>query len=207
MSQEDFSDAAAEPAEELESEMMVSEEIVAEEPEVHAPPPPKPEPPAAKPPSRASRIFRKVMLYLIGILIMFMLGFIAAWYFQVIPARQAAEEAQNMVVEEIDQLEAQIAEDELHFHLLNALVDVYSAQVAIGQEDAAGVRAALAGTDDRLAMVEETLEDDSASAIAALRTQLETVIGMIDEDLGAANTGLERLASNLLAFERSMYGE
>jgi len=209
MSQEDFSDGAPEPVREFAGDDLTPPGMEVEEPEVMSPAPPKTEPSVAqqKAPSKASRLFRKVMLYLIAGLVFFSLGIVATWYVKVIPVQQEAETARTAVVEEIARLEAQIAEDDLHFHLLNSLVDVYSAQVAIGQEDAAGVRAALAGTDSRLEMVETALEDDSASAIAALRAQLERVIDAIDGDLESATSGLERLASNLLAFERSMYGE
>ncbi|MBN2554913.1 MAG: hypothetical protein JXA97_03150 [Anaerolineales bacterium] len=214
MSQEDLIDTSAQPGgDPLENTYdSAPQSAAAAESGMQAPEPgiaePKPEPVAPKPPSRMSRFFRKVMLYSIGVLCIFLVGYITAFYLQVIPARQSEGEARAAVSAEIEALQAEIAEGERHFHLMNALVDVYSAQVALVAEDSAGVRAALAGTDDRLQLVEETQEDDSANALAALRTQLSTVLASIDDnDLVAAGAGLERLASNLLALERSMFGE
>jgi len=214
MSQEDLIDTSAQPGgDPLENtNNTASQPAAADAPETRAPEPgvvaPKPEPAAPKPPSRVNRFFRKVMLYIIGVLCVFMVGYISAFYLQVIPARQSEAEARAAVSAEIETLQAEIAASERHFHLMNALVDVYSAQVALVAEDSAGVRAALAGTDDRLQMVEVAQGDDSANALAALRTQLSTVLASVDDsDLAGAGAGLERLASNLLALERSMFGE
>ena len=213
MSQEDLIDTSEQPGgDPLENTYNTASQPAAAEEPMLPPEPgiaaPKPEPAAPKPPSRVNRFFRKVMLYSIGVLSIFMVGYITAFYLQVIPARQSESEAQAAVSTEIEALEAEIAAGERHFHLMNALVNVYSAQVALVAEDSAGVRAALAGTDDRLQLVEEAQEDDSANALAALRTQLSTVLASIDDnDLAGAGAGLERLASNLLALERSMFDE
>lgn len=205
MSQEEFDGSSAQPISDMpEVEPVLEDAAAPVEPERQME---KEAPAKPKPPSKASRFFRKVMLYLIGILSVFLIGFIAAWYTQVVPQRQAEERVRAEVAAEIAALESELAENELRFHLMNALVDVYSARIALGAEDVAGVRVALAGTDDRLALVEEALADDSADAVAALRERLDEVLETVADDPAAADLILDRLATNLLTLERSMYGE
>jgi len=205
MSQEDFNGSSEQPISDTpEIEPLMDDVATPVEPvtPIH-----KEEPSKPKPPSKANRFFRKVMLYLIGILSVFLVGFITAWYFKVVPLNQALEDVRAEVATDVASLEAQIADDEIRFHLMNALVDVYSARVALAAEDTPGVRVALAGTDERLGLVEDSVIEDSADAVASLRERLDAVLQTVEEDPAAADRILERLASNLLTLERSLFGE
>ena len=180
---------------------------------------------APRPPSRLGRFFRKVLLWSIGLLGVFALGMGALWVTQVRRLQDERKTLRNEIetlqaegtaaVEalraeqsgEIETLEKAIGEANLHVQLVNALVDVSSARVALGQEDIVGVRAALAGTDDRLATLQKELGSDGTSAVKALREQLASALSALKEDPALSDQELERLIANLLALERSVFSE
>jgi DNA-directed RNA polymerase specialized sigma54-like protein len=190
----------------------------------------------AVPPSRLQILARRALLWTVGLLGVFALGVAATWFTQVtrlqrenaslraeietveaeaetdmaalreeLQAEKAALQAEMQ--EDIDSLSARLEEVELQIELLDVLVDVSSAQVAFKLEDEAGVRAALAGTDDRLAALQQKYGPDGAAAVQALRDRLETALDELGQDAQAVEEALERLSVNLLALERSLYDE
>jgi len=84
---------------------------------------------------------------------------------------------------------------------------VSSARVAFGQDDLVGIRAALAGTDERLANLQEGLGADGTAAVQAIRDQLAGLLESLGQDSLSLDQDLERFASNLLALERSLFSE
>ncbi|NIS82386.1 MAG: hypothetical protein GTO14_19760 [Anaerolineales bacterium] len=178
-----------------------------------------------RPPSRLSRFFRRVLLWSVGLIGVFALGVGATWVTQVsrlqderralldrVDALQAESTAALEALRaehsaEIEAIQKDIDDANLHIQLVNALVDVSSARVALGQEDIVGVRAALAGTDERLATLQKELGPDGTSAVQALRDQLSSVLGALGEDPTLTDQELERLIANLLALERSVFSE
>jgi hypothetical protein len=183
------------------------------------------EEPSAERPGRMRPFFRRALLWLVGLLGVFALGVAATWFTQVTrlqrdnAALQAeietvAAEAESEIASvrderqaEIESLNDRLAESDLQIELLNALIDVSSAQVAFKLGDEVGVRAALAGTDDRLAMLQGELSPDGAAAVDALRERVETVLDELGSDSEAVEEELERLSVNLLALERSLFGD
>jgi hypothetical protein len=183
------------------------------------------EQPSEEQPARMRPFLRRALLWLVGLLGVFALGIAATWFTQVMRLQRenaalgeeiAAVEAEaeteiasirEQLGAEIKALNESLAESELEIELLNALVDVSSAQVAFELGDEVGVRAALAGTDDRLAMLQRELSPDGAAAVDALRERLETVLDELGSDSDAVEEELERLSVNLLALERSLFGD
>jgi hypothetical protein len=177
------------------------------------------------PPSKLRRLLRSALLWAVGMVGVFALGVGATWFTQVSRFRaendalrvemeamriEAAAELETLRTqheEEIDALRADSAEAESHIDLLNALVDLASARVALGLKDVVGVRAALAGTDERLEALQQVQGEDGKVAVQALREQLADVLDDLKDDLSTADKSLERLAANLLVLERSLFSD
>jgi hypothetical protein len=183
------------------------------------------EEPSAERGGRMRQFLRRALLWLMGLLGVFALGVAATWFTQVtrlqrekaslqqevVTVRAEAESQITSIREEheaaVESLTQRLDEAELEIELLNALIDVSSAQVAFKIGDKVGVRAALAGTDDRLAMLQGELNPDGASAVKALRERLKTVLDELGSDADVVEEALERLSVNLLALERSLFGD
>ncbi len=182
-----------------------------------------------KPPSgrmeRAKGFLRKLGMWVLGLAGVFALGVGVAWFTLVRDLRTekadlqeqvAALEAESATIEdslraecdaEIEDIQAQADEANLQVQLVNALVDMSSARVALGQDDLVGIRAALAGTDERLASLQAGLGADGTTAVQALREQLADLLDNLGQDALSLDQDLERLTSNLLALERSLFSE
>jgi cell division protein FtsB len=178
-----------------------------------------------RPPSKLSRFLRLALLWLVGLSGVFALGVGVTWFTKVnslqseIEALRAEiETIQKDAADELDALRAQHRTDletyqedlvaaELRISLINALVDVASARVALGQGNIVGVRAALAGTDDRLATLQQEFGGDGVTAVEALREQLASALGALSGDPIDVEQELEQLTANLLVLERSLFSD
>jgi uncharacterized protein HemX len=184
----------------------------------------KPKPPSGRM-DRVKGFVRKLLLWVIGLAVVFGLGVGVAWFTLVrdirtenndLQSQVSTLEAERATIEEsvradcdakIADIQAQADEANLHVQLVNALVDVSSARVALGQDDLVGIRAALAGTDDRLASLQAGLGADGTTAVQALRDQLKDLLDNLGQDPLSLDQDLERLTANLLALERSLFSE
>jgi len=189
----------------------------------------KMKPKKQKPPTgrmdRAKGFVRKVLMWVFGLIGVFALGVGTAYVVMVrglqtekddLQSQVEALQAEQATIEdtiraqcdaEMEDVQAAVDEANLHVQLVNALVDVSSARVALGQDDLVGIRAALAGTDDRLANLREGLGTDGTAAVQALRDQLAGLLDNLGGDTLSLDQELERFASNLLALERSLFSE
>jgi hypothetical protein len=210
-----------EPEEELGSESVYLE-AEEHEPEPRVEPAEEIEP---KPPSRLQRWMRTALLWAVGLLGVFALGVAATWFLQVTRLQsqladlqealaQADEEMQAQIdalevehADELATLETSIAEADLHITLLNALVDVSSARVALAQGDTVGARTALAGTDERFQALQSALGPDGTSAVEAVRGKLSTVLRALPDEPDVADQALGELSANLLSLERSVFSD
>jgi hypothetical protein len=187
--------------------------------------PTKQKPPAGRM-DRVKGFLRKLLMWVIGLLGVFALGVGTAYVFLVRDLKTERDDLQSQVealqteqatIEdsiraecdaEMEDVQAKVDEANLHVQLVNALVDVSSARVALGQDDLVGIRAALAGTDERLAHLQEGLGADGTAAVEALRNQLADLLDNLgQQDALSLDQELERLTSNLLALERSLFSE
>jgi uncharacterized protein HemX len=174
---------------------------------------------------RVKGFMRKLLLWVIGLAAVFGLAVGVAWFTLVRDLRTEKDDLQSQVstleaeratIEDsvradcdarIADIQAQADEANLHVQLVNALVDVSSARVALGQDDLVGIRAALAGTDVRLASLQAGLGADGTTAVQALRDQLADLLDNLGQDALSLDQDLERLTSNLLALERSLFSD
>lgn len=188
---------------------------------------PLPETPSTEmEPARPSRL-RRILVWVIAILLVFTLGVGACWLTQVQPQREqiaslesrasdAEARAENLQAEvtrlspfeaENETLQTQLKRSTQHLDLLFVLVDVTSAQLAMVQEDTLAAKAALSGTDARLGDLESNLSGAEAATVKGLSERLTLVLEEVESDEFAARRDLEILANNLLSLERSLFGE
>jgi DNA repair ATPase RecN len=171
--------------------------------------------------------FRRILLWVLSLIIIFAAGVILTWTMRVQPQAQQLVSLEAEIVSIQDQVDTQIQELEklrplvdeneqlksdlslasAHLDLLNVLVDVTTAQLALAQEDDIAARAALTGTDDRLGALEGTLDGANAVEVHEMSDRLQLVIEEVESDSFAARRDLEILANNLLALERVLFGE
>ena len=110
---------------------------------------------------------------------------------------EGVEQENQALTETLQQTEVKLA-------LLNILVDVTRAQLALAQEDPLRVAAALQGTGEKLATSRDLMED---SDLEGIRERLVLVLSEVDGDPFAAERDLEILANILLEIERELSGE
>ena len=150
---------------------------------------------------------RWILVRLVLLLAFFALGVFAAWYVLVRPMQSQVSSVQATATAQFELIQEQMSQGDARASLLNALADVSSALVELGQSNTAGARAALAGTDNRLAALEELVVEDAIEAVQGLRQQLSNALEALDDAPEEALTELNNLARSILALERSLYDE
>jgi hypothetical protein len=188
--------------------------------------PVEPKPDEPKPPSRLGRFFRKALRWLTGIIVIFGLGVGTTWFVRVQPMNNQIEDLKNQLqaaeitVGEMESLiaeyqslesdkeavESELLDMQLHVDIMRIVLDVVSAQLALANDDIVTAKASLTGTDTRLADLQERLQGEDQQTIEGMRTRLALVLDEMEEDAFAAMSDLEVLASNLVALERSLFG-
>jgi cytoskeletal protein RodZ len=173
------------------------------------------------------RRLRRFLIWTVGLLLLFALGVVAAWFLQIKPMRdqnrtlraeleQANEQVQSLSIEveelrplkaENQALEEQVTQLESHIFLLDVLVDVSKAQLALVEEDPIAAEDALRDTGERLQQLEERLSGADAEAVRGMSERLELAIEEVETDEFAARRDLEILANNLIALEQQLFGE
>jgi len=174
--------------------------------------------------SRAGGFLKRALRWVVIFLVVFTLGIVAMQIVRVRPLTdeqdslsQSLAEAQSTQQDlqaEIDRLEGveqenqalteTLQQTEVKLALLNILVDVTRAQLALAQEDPLGVAAALEGTGEKLATLRDLMGD---SDLGGIRERLVLVLSEVDGDPFAAERDLEILANTLLEIERDLSGE
>ena len=177
--------------------------------------------------SRFGRFLRRLLRWGVLVLVIFTSGVVAMHFVQVQPLRAErndltqslveAEQTQQELQAEIDKLEGVEAENqvltesikqtEARLTLLNVLVDVTRAQLALAQDEPVGVAAALQGTGEKLRSLRDLLGTSAAAELEGLRERLVLVLSEVDGDPFAAERDLEILANTILEIERELFGE
>ena len=177
-------------------------------------------------PSKLRLFLRRLLSWLVAILVIFSLGVGATWLARVVPQQKkidnleqemenllkAAElsaseiEALLPLIDENAGLQSDLSEAELQLEVLSIQADVASAQLALLAEDFVTAKAYLAGTDTRLEALINNLESEDRNTVQGMLTRLELVLEELGEDSFAAIRDLEVLSSNLAALERSLFG-
>lgn len=179
-----------------------------------------------KPPSRIGRFFRKALRWVTGLIVVFGLGVGTTWFVRVQPQNNQIDDLKNklqaadITVGELESqlstlmqmgvenenLSGQLSEVQLHVDMMRSLVDITSAELALAKDDLVTAKASLTGTDARLENLQEMFEGEDQQTIDGMRTRLSLVLEELETDASAAMSDLEVLASNLLALERSLFG-
>ena len=119
-------------------------------------------------------------------------------------SRLEGVEAENRTLEDqIQGLNNTLERERARQELLNELVDVTRAQLALAQEDPLRVADALQSTGDRLSALADLV---SAAELDSMRERLVLVLSEVDSDPFAAQRDLEILANTLLEIEQELSG-
>ena len=168
---------------------------------------------------------RRILIWALSLIVIFAAGVILTWTVRVQPQTEQIATLETEIATIKDQVNAQSQELETlrplvdrneklvselslasaHLDLLNVLVDVTTAQLALAQEDDIAALAALTGTGDRLVTLGETLEGANAAEVHDMNNRLQLVLEEVESDTFAARRDLEILANNLLALERVLF--
>lgn len=173
------------------------------------------------------RRLRRFLIWTVGLLLLFALGVVAAWFLQIKPMRDQNRvlsadltDAQQQVVSltsevdrlaplesENEKLRDQVAQLESHIFLLDVLVDVSKAQLALAEEDPIAAEDALRGTGQRLDQLKGRLSGADSEAVSGMGERLVLALEEVKTDEFAARRDLEILANNLIALEQRLFGE
>ncbi len=169
-------------------------------------------------PVKPKRRLRRFLFWTLCAVVLFALGLVATWFYQVGPLTIELEKARieiESLESELEDLRSLPAENEQfsdslntsesHRQLLIVLFDVTSAQLALAQGDTVAAKAALIGTRASLLEFEKMLSAADADTLGDLIKRLELVPGEIDTNEAAASLDLEILAKSLLSLERSLF--
>ncbi|KAA3646564.1 MAG: hypothetical protein DWQ07_10175 [Chloroflexi bacterium] len=178
-------------------------------------------------PSRFNRFLRVALRWAVGLGVVFALGIALTWFVQVQPRAERIQELKGELSsanQQITDLEAEISDlqtevnellvvrderdrAEVHLSLLNVLVDVSYAQMALAQNDPTNALAALEDTDLKLINLRANVENSLYDTVDELRTRLTLVQEGIDSDTFAAQSDLDVMRNSLLALEAALFGE
>jgi hypothetical protein len=185
---------------------------------------PKPDEP--KPPSRIGIFFRKALRWTTGLIFIFGLGVVTAWFVRVQPQDVQIEDLNNRInaaETSVAELESQISslmplavenesilmelsDTQKHVDVMSILVDVTSAELALLRDDLVTAKASLSGTEARLAALQDVFEGEDEQTIEGMRARLSLALEALEEDTETAVSDLSVLSSNLVALERSLFG-
>jgi hypothetical protein len=175
--------------------------------------------------SKARRFFRQALRWVLGVLIVFGLGYLTAIFALYRPTTQKLGQTRGeleVARDQIDTLEARVeelkpleaeneellaAQDEyeLHIAILNARLDVAMARLALVQGDIAKAQITLRNTDETLAKIKNLLPEAQSDIVTAMEDRLELTLSEIEDDPYAAQSDLDVLATNLLQLEDSLF--
>lgn len=156
----------------------------------------------------------------------FVLGIAALWIARLRPQEERVRRMDTEVRQaqaQIEELQSEVAELEslrqenqqlrqglemanLHLDLLDILVDVEAAQIALEQENPSEAQSALRGTDAKLEELGSGLEGSPAEAVQAMRDRLRLVMEELGSDPFAARQDLGIMANSLLSLEEVLFG-
>jgi len=178
-----------------------------------------PTPPASE--SRARLFFKRLLRWLVGLLIIFGLGFITAIFSLFLPARQVTNQQAAALADahqKIEELTNQLAElnglqkkyqeslenqqkANLFISILSARVDIANAQLAMANGDTARARLSLSQTSKQLQTLEKLVETGQRKIVTDMQDRLELALAGIESNPYAAQSDLDVLANSLLELQ------
>jgi hypothetical protein len=167
-----------------------------------------PEAPPA--PSRFTRLLRRVMIWAAGLLLVFALGALANWWFQVRPKaaqvgdltnqlNAASQELETLrpVATQAEGLSASLESAERRLLASQALAEINDARVAMAEGDSAGASMPILLADSRLASLAARLDAAQVEAVTAIRDRMRQARQELDGNAFAAQRDLEVVANDL----------
>jgi hypothetical protein len=167
---------------------------------------------AEKPqPSTLQRIFRKVLIWLVIFAIGFLAGIVTDNYLRYKPLSEAnvkTQEALNRTNED----EKKVLRDELemataHLELLQVLVDVSNARMALFLNDVEGAKAALVNTQQRLDNLLPSIAEFDTDLAQSMPQRLNLIVSGLERDTETVKIDLELFTKDLLEIEAAVFGD
>lgn len=211
---EETNDTTVEPIEDpsIEPELLV-EPVASEAPAVPA------QEPVGKPqPTRFQLFFRKALLWLTLFAISFLAGAVAMYVIRLQPAQSRLDVVETELIEanqEIEDLESFEAENQIlsaklesttaHLELLQVLVDVNTARLALLIGDPEAAQVALEGTDQHLETVLPQIESYDPTLAETLPQRLSLIQSNLETDPDTAAVDFDLLMKDLLKVENALF--
>jgi hypothetical protein len=138
-------------------------------------------------PNRFQRFFRKALIWLVVLAIFFLAGFATDHYLRYKPLQ--------------DELNTTTA----HSELLQVLVDVTNARLALSLNDIAGAKAALSNTPQRLDDLLPRIANYDNSLAQSMPQRLGLIVSGMDRDPETAKIDLGLFTNDLLKIEAALF--
>jgi uncharacterized phage infection (PIP) family protein YhgE len=209
------------------------------------PPPPSPSEPAPVPaevkkakPGRLQLFFRKALIWLVVVAVVFLAGMIADHFLRYRPLSESLAHTQtelNQANQAISDLQAKLEklntttqeandrvasledgrktlQEELdtttaHLELLQVLVDINNARLALFLDDMEGAKAALANTSQKLDNLTPRITEFDPNLAQSMPQRLSLIITGLERDPETAKIDLELLTKNLLDIEAALFAD
>lgn len=172
-----------------------------------------------QPLSRARRFWRSSLIWLSIIAITFTAGVVTFNYLRYQPQQKELAQAYETTTDlqnQVNSLTAKLntANDRLavledaqtHLELMQVLVDVNNARLALADKDIPAAKAALEKTSQHLEDLAPRLSAADASLVTSLPQRLTLILSGLDNDVETAKVDLELLAGNLMDIATSLFG-
>jgi hypothetical protein len=180
---------------------------------------------------RGRRIWRTVLIWMVVIAAAFLIGLLADHFIRYKPVNELLQQTQSELSQAnltIDDLNARLAtvDDRIaalendnhtlqsdldaaksHLKLLQVLVDVSNARIALFLDDLEGAKAALTDTPRKLEVLGPSIAGYDAGLAQSMPQRLNLIILGLDRDVQTARIDLELLTKDLLEVEAAVFGE
>jgi hypothetical protein len=138
-------------------------------------------------PGRLQRFFRKGLIWLVVLAITFLAGIVTDHYLRYKPLQ--------------DELDTTTA----HVELLQVLVDVSNARLALSSNDVEGAKAALSNTQQRLDNLVPRIAVFDTNLSQSMPQRLSLIVSDLERDPETAKIDLELLNKDLLEIEAALF--
>ncbi len=175
--------------------------------------------------SRARRFLRIAIRWVVGFLIVFLLGAVAMEFVfyrplsiqlqQVKLERDQAQQSVKSLQGQIDSmaplstqnagLQNDLSKSQLHVTLLSAEANVNAAQIALFNNKPADARLVLNKTATTLKTLQQMLPSDQQKVATDMQSRLALALGELDSNKFAAQSDLNVLATSLLQLENTFF--
>jgi uncharacterized protein (DUF3084 family) len=203
------------------------------QPEPTSKPDPQPAPikPVKPAPGRFRRIWRTALIWLAVVAVAFLAGMLTFNFMRYKPLNETLTQTQANLAQaqqSIGDLEPKLAaanekitalEDDneaiqseldtatTHLELLQVLVDVSNARLALADGDVPAAKTALQNTSQRLESLAPRIAVVDTNLAESMPQRLTLILSGLDSDVETAKVDLELLAGNLLDAEAALFGQ